>query len=137
MKVVLISCVGKKKSRRSKAKDLYDSAWFIEAFRYAQSLNPDKIFILSAKYGLVDQNKEIASYEETLNTKSDRELKTWADKVMTELKDKTNLEQDNFIFLAGERYRKHLVGFLPNCKVPMKGLRIGEQLKWLKDHNAK
>jgi len=137
MKVVLISCVGKKKNRICKAKDLYDSAWFIEAFRYAQSLNPDKIFILSAQYGLVDQNKEIAPYEETLNTKSDRELKTWADKVMTELKDKTSLEQDNFILLAGERYRKHLVGLLPNSETPMKGLRIGEQLKWLKDHNAK
>lgn len=137
MKVVLISCVGKKQDHGCKAKDLYDSPWFRLALRYAQSLNPDRVFILSAKYGLVDQNSKIEPYEETLNTKSGRDIKIWAKKVMKELSKQTIVDKDAFIILAGERYRRHLVGFLPNCKVPMDGLRIGEQLKWLKAHGPK
>jgi hypothetical protein len=137
MKVVLISCVGKKKDYRCKARDLYDSTWFRLAWRYAKSLNPDEVFILSAKYGLVDQNSVITPYEETLNTKSDREIKTWADRVMKELRKATNVDRDVFIILAGEKYRRHLIRFLPNPKVPMDGLRIGEQQKWLKAHSPK
>ena len=137
MKVALISCVGKKKDQRCKAKDLYDSTWFRLALGYAQSLNPDRIFILSAKYGLVDQNSKIEPYEETLNTRSDRERKIWAEKVLRELRKKTTVDQDTFIILAGEKYRRHLVPLLPNSKVPMDGLRIGEQQQWLKNHTAK
>jgi hypothetical protein len=132
MNVVLISCVGKKKSRKFKAKDLYDSTWFRYAWRYAQSLNPDKIFILSAKYGLVDPETEIQPYEETLNSKSDNDIRVWAIAVLNALREKTDLPNDMFTILAGEKYRRHLVGYLPNYNVPMDGMRIGQQLSWLR-----
>ena len=132
MKVVLISCVGEKKSHKCKAKDFYDSTWFHYAWCYAQSLNPDKVFILSAKYGLVDQETEIEPYEETLNTKRDSEIRTWATAVVKALNQKTDVKCDEFIILAGEKYRRHLVGNLNNYKVPMDGMKIGEQLAWLR-----
>ena len=74
--------------------------------QYAQSLQPDKIFILSAKYGLLDLNEEIEPYNETLNKKSDKEIKLWAKNVLERLKQEADLEKDEFIFLAGEKYRK-------------------------------
>ena len=133
MNVVLIQCVGKKKPRKFKAKDLYDSTWFRYAWSYAQSLNPDKVFILSAKYGLVDPEGEIEPYEETLNTKSDAEIRTWAAKLLASLRERTDVTKDTFIILAGERYRTYLADHLANYDIPMKGLRIGQQLKWLRE----
>ena len=41
-------------------------------------------------------------------------------------------ENDEFVFLAGDRYRKNLVPHMKNYSVPMKGLGIGKQLKYLK-----
>lgn len=133
MNIVLISCVGKKKPRKSKAKELYDSTWFCYAWSYAQPLNAAKAFILSAKYGLIDPETEILPYEETLKTKTNREIRSWADTVLTSLRQKTYITNNKFIILAGEKYRRHVVGSLPNHIVPMEGLGIGRQLKWLKE----
>ena len=86
-----------------------------------------------AKYGLVDPETEIDPYEETLNTKSDREIRSWANGVLASLRETTDIIRDSFVILAGERYRKHLINYLPNHTVPMQGLGIGQQLKWLKE----
>jgi len=136
MSVVLISCVKEKKSYKCKAKDLYNSTWFHYAWDYAQSLNPGKVFILSAKYGLVDPEVEIGPYEDTLNTKTVREIRTWADTLLTSLQEKTDVINDKFIILAGEKYRRYLVCRLVNHDIPMRGLRFGQQLKWLKEKCA-
>jgi len=133
MVVVLISCVKNKKPIKCKAKDLYDSPWFSFAWRYASSLSPNKVFILSAKYGLVEAETEIEPYEETLNNKSDPEIRLWAKTVLASLSRETDIASDKFVVLAGKKYRRHLLGQLPNSIIPMEGLKIGQQLKWLKD----
>lgn len=43
-----------------------------------------------------------------------------------------NFENDEVIFLAGEKYRKYLINQICNYKIPMKGLTIGKQLQFLK-----
>ena len=53
VKTVLISCVSKKLDHSAKARDMYISPLFKLSLKYAQKLNPDKIFILSAKYHLL------------------------------------------------------------------------------------
>lgn len=78
LKILLISCVSKKLNYKAKAKDLYISPLFKYNYQFAKSLNPDKIFILSAKYGLIDSDDEIEPYDETLNTKSKKEIREWA-----------------------------------------------------------
>lgn len=137
MLIVLISCVGKKKLFKCKAKDLYNSTWFHYGWRYARSLNPDKIFILSAKHGLLDPGTKIGPYQATLNTKGDKEIKKWAARVLKVLNQETHLKRDKFVILAGERYRRHLVGTIRHYKIPMDGLRIGEQTAWLKQRCPK
>ncbi|MBI9071379.1 MAG: hypothetical protein JEY94_07255 [Melioribacteraceae bacterium] len=129
--IVLISCVSKKLENKSKAKDLYISPLFKKNLEYALSLNPDHIFILSAKYGLTGLNKEVEPYDKTLNKMSSIEIKDWAKSTLNQLREITNLENDEFIFLAGNNYRKYLLPEIKNYKVPMKGLPIGKQLQWL------
>ena len=136
-KIILISCVSSKVAHRAKAKDLYVSPLFKYNLRYAHALNPDKIFILSAKYGLVNLEKEIDPYNLTLNKMKAIQVKAWAEQVVSDLRKEVNLDNDEIIFLAGSRYRKYLIPHIKNYKIPLKGFGIGKQLQFLKDkmHN--
>lgn len=133
MKIALIACASKKLKKKTAAKELYDSPLFKLSLNYAKK-QADKIFILSAKYMLLDLEQEIEPYELTLNKIKDEEVKLWADKVLEKLKEKADLERDEFIFLAGEKYRKYLIPEIKNYNIPMKGLGIGKQLKFLKEN---
>jgi len=129
--VTLISCVSKKLNYESKAQDLYQSPLFKKSLSYARKINSDKIYILSAKYGLVKLNDKIKPYDETLNKMSIFEKKKWANEVFQKLQELEVISETNFIFLAGENYRKYLVEKLPYYEIPMKKLKIGEQLQFL------
>lgn len=130
--IVLISCVSKKLPYRAKAKDLYVSTLFKLNLKYAEILEPDDIFILSAKHGLLPLDKEIDPYKQTLNTMRSGEIKQWASLVFEQIKDICSIEETEFVFLAGDKYRKYLLPHLKNAQIPLKGLRIGEQLQKLK-----
>jgi len=130
--VVLISCVSKKLTKKAKAQELYTSSLFKRNLQYSQLLNPDGVYILSAKHGLVSLKKVIAPYNETLNDKNSKEVKEWAERVMSQLAGEVDISKTHFIFLAGEKYRKHLLPKLPKYSVPLKGLTIGRQLQRLK-----
>jgi hypothetical protein len=132
MKIVLLSCVKKKLLYRAKAKDLYISPLFRFNLGYAHSLNPDAIYILSAKYGLVSLEQEIDTYNLTLNDMSEIKKKDWAQKVLMDLRQKTNLATDHFVFLAGMNYRKYLFPYMKSYEVPLEGYTFGQQLRELK-----
>ena len=132
-KIVLITCVKKKRDIKCKAEDLYISPFFKKNLAYAKSLSPDKIFILSAKYGLLPLDKEIDTYDLTLNTFKKDELKRWAENTLRQLQQETNIDNDKFIFLAGDKYRKYLLPRIKNYEIPFKGLGIGRQLQFLKN----
>lgn len=130
-KIVLISCVSQKLPHRAKAKDLYVSALFRLNLRYANSLSPDEIYVLSAKHGLLELEHELEPYEQTLNKMQTAQIKEWANNVLQQLKLTASLEKTEFIFLAGEKYRKYLLPHIKYAIVPLEGLRIGEQLQRL------
>lgn len=132
-KIVLISCVSKKRPNKSRACDLYISPLFKKNLQYALKLQPDHIFILSAKYGLITLDDEIEPYDLTLNTMSVKEIKDWAQRVLDDLAGRTDLQQDQFIFLAGSKYRKYLIDHLAHFDVPFEGLPIGKQLQRLSE----
>ncbi len=121
---------------RAKARDLYVSTLFKLNLRYANSLRPDKIYVLSAKHGLLELEREIEPYEQTLNNMRTAEIKEWASNVLQQLKSVSSLEEAEFIFLAGDKYRKYLVPHMKNAVIPLEGLRIGEQLQRLKELTA-
>ena len=134
MRIVLISCVAKKKNIPTMAKDMYISPLFKGAYRYAHKLEADRIFILSAKYGLLEETDLIEPYNETLNTKSIVDVKKWGQSVLLALNEKTDLQKDEYVFLAGEKYRKYLIDSICHYSVPLKGLSIGKQLAFYKEN---
>jgi hypothetical protein len=131
-KIVLIACASKKANRAAPAEDFYISPLFRANLAYAKSLKPAMIFILSAKYGLVKLNQQLAPYDLTLNTMSDRQIRVWASRILGQLRTRIDIEQSEVVVLAGEKYRRHLVPSLRYSIVPLKNLGIGEQLHWLK-----
>lgn len=131
--VVLLSCVKLKGKLRAKSQDLYVSDLFRKSLAYARHLEPDAIYILSAKYHLLELDREIEPYDETLKKMGIASVKAWADVVLGQLGTMTDLQQDRFTVLASERYRRFLLPHMPQHNVPMKGLGIGKQLRYLKE----
>jgi cytoplasmic iron level regulating protein YaaA (DUF328/UPF0246 family) len=133
--IVLISCVSKKKSYASLAVDLYTSDWFTKAADYAAK-HADRWYILSAKYGLVFPDQVNEPYDLTLKKLSVSARRAWARQVFEALKPYLSAG-DHVVILAGKAYREFLVDPIKKCgcfvEVPMEGMRIGEQLKWLKN----
>jgi hypothetical protein len=147
-RIVLIACVSKKGSKRAKAKDIYKSPLFINSLKYAHSLNPDKIFILSALHHLLNLEKEIEPYDVTLSNISlekrkkkpnlkiltNAEKKVWGVSVIKQLSEIADLKNDQFIILAGQSYIKPIRQYLTNIIEPLAGLRQGERVKYLLNH---
>ena len=131
-RIVLISCVKTKLDHPAKAKDLYISDLFSKNLAYAKKMKPNHIFILSAKYGLLRLDDRIAPYEKTLNQMPASERKAWSVGVISELRKYADLDQDEIIFLAGEKYREGLVPYMHHYIIPFEGLSFGNQLKALK-----
>lgn len=131
-KVVLISCVKSKLNVPAKAKNLYTSDLFRSSLQYAYYLKADNIYILSAKYGLVELDQVIIPYEMTLNNMGEPQKRAWAADVINSLRQKKDLNKDLFIILAGENYRKYLLPAIKHFEVPLEGLSFGQQLHELK-----
>lgn len=134
MKIYLIACVKKKKEIACVAKEMYTSPLFKGAYKYAQKMQADKIYILSAKYDLLCENDIIEPYNETLNTKRKQEVCEWSNRVLSKLSKVANIEKDTFIFLAGEKYRKYIIPKLNHYEIPLQGLSFGEQLAFYKEN---
>jgi hypothetical protein len=133
--MVLVACAKLKADRPMKAKELYVSHQFRMARRYAEQKG-DRWFILSAAHGLLHPEMTVAPYDQTLSRMKIAERKTWAEKVKTQINGIQILD-DKVIVLAGLAYRLELMPFLHQrfgtVEVPMRGLKQGEQLRWLKD----
>jgi hypothetical protein len=128
--IVLLSCVATKLPKPAPARELYNSPLFKRSLSYALTLDPDDIVILSAKYYVIPLDKIIAPYDKTLLNMPKDEANEWGVKVLSILADKYNLEEDKFIILAGEKYRKYITPQMNHWEAPLKGLRIGQQLAW-------
>ncbi|MDK2986613.1 MAG: hypothetical protein PWQ96_2257 [Clostridia bacterium] len=126
MRIALISCTSSKKTYKCPARELYsESPRFRLAYDFAK-LVADKIFILSAKHGLVPEDMIIEPYNETLNEKSAHERRAWGDMVLNKLRRVSDLEQDEFIVLAGKAYHENLLPHLSKFWLPLKGKALGE-----------
>jgi cytoplasmic iron level regulating protein YaaA (DUF328/UPF0246 family) len=114
-------------------KDINISALFKKNLAYARRLKPDMIYILSAKYGLLDLETEIDPYNHSLNTMSAGERRNWADRVLQQLQQVASLKDDHFIFLAGINYRKYLLPHLKSYEVPLEGCLSANNYRHYRD----
>lgn len=75
----------------------------------------------------------IAPYEKTLNRMGVEARRSWASRVIAQMEVEFP-ECEEIIVFAGARYREFLMDYLrrraQRVKVPLEGLRIGEQLAW-------
>ncbi|MDE0129642.1 MAG: hypothetical protein OXQ86_08775 [Gammaproteobacteria bacterium] len=133
-RLYLVSCVAKKQHRIAPAKILYRSPWFCLA-RARVEREAAPWYILSAKFGLLCPDAEIAPYDETLNKMRVAQRREWATRVKAQM-DETLPDVDEVVVFAGYQYREFLDEYLrrrfDSVAVPMEGLRIGQQLSWLK-----
>ena len=145
-RIVLIACASQKKKIKSPAKDLYISTLFKYSLRDAFSMNPDKVYILSALHHLLDLDKEIEPYDVTLSNvpKSKRrpglkilnpeEKEIWGKEVIHMLSMQSDLQYDKFIVLAGQEYIKPIKEHIRYLDDRLHGLPQGKRVAYLKNH---
>lgn len=130
MKTGLISCGKEKLSSAAPAQDMYQGDLFKKAWAYAEATY-DQCYILSAKYGLLEPNQIIESYDLTLKDMDRKARREWADKIYEQIKKRCVL--DNVFYIhAGKLYREYLELYLGLVQVPLEGLGIGQQKAWYK-----
>jgi hypothetical protein len=56
-------------------------------------------------------------------------------RVLYRLSQAADLQEDHFIFLAGQKYRSYLIPRMRSYEVPLEGLPIGKQLQALGKKN--
>lgn len=142
--IALVSCVKKKRHYACEARELYISPLFQGMREYAEN-HADEWYILSAKYGLLLPREKIGPYEQTLKTMSAKERKQWAEWVYKQFRKKVGLTTNSettphrIMFLAGKAYREHLESYFRGKEfkiiIPMKDMKLGKQLQWLKQEN--
>lgn len=132
-KIVLLSCTKSKLDKPSPAQELYSaSPMFRKTLEYGKSLDPDKMYILSAKHHLVPMTKVLSPYDKTLKEMPKKEKEAWAEETIKQMKSAgLNLDKDHFVFLTGSEYMKPLQSSIKNTEAPMDGKRLGERLGWL------
>ena len=134
MKIAIIGCAKQKRQGRHRAKDLYSSVLFGLGWRYAREHFP-KVFILSAKYGLVGPDRFIRSYDSTLKGATVVKRRAWAKKAAAQIERQTP-KGSELHFFCGRTYVEFLPEFLPKRKIyaPLSGLGLGRRLQWYKGH---
>lgn len=134
-RIALVSCASKKIESEAAARELYCSTLFTLSRTFAER-SCDKWFILSAKYGLLGPSVRVAPYDLTLNRMRIAARREWATRVCAALDEETT-SSDVVVMLAGNRYAEHLLPFIDFRGIPverpLKGMRIGEQQRWLKE----
>lgn len=128
--IVLIGCVESKGSRKTEARRLYTSPLFRLSYQCA-SVRGARVWILSAKHGLIRDTDVIGPYHETLNDKRTGELESWARAVASSV---DSLPADEVVILAGSRYTSFTRFSNRKIHDPMKGLSLGRRLQWLQTH---
>lgn len=130
MKIALISCVKTKKNYSCPGKEMFiSSELFRLSYEYASRV-ADKIYILSTKYGLLDENTIIDPYERTLYGKPDALKRNFADSVISQMKKVFNLEHDEFIIMASSDYYQFLLPELKRYQLPFGN---NQYLGWIDD----
>lgn len=134
--IYLVSCVSQKTPYCAPARDLYVSPLFQKARAYVLK-SDSPWFILSAEHGLVHPDDVLAPYEKTLNNMGTAERRVWSQKVQSQM-EQALPAADEVIIFAGARYREHIEPWLrrrfASVRVPMQGLQIGKQLRWLSEN---
>lgn len=133
----VVQCVGQKLKKPAPARELYCSDWFRKARAYVESTGAPW-FILSAKHVLVCPDELVEPYNLSLKMLLPHERDAWAHQIAWLVgRMMKRLGAERVIALAGEDYRRPLIGQIANLEAPMAGLGIGQQKAWLVANTVK
>lgn len=126
--IIVIPCGGAKLSVPAKAGSLYTGLYHRSCLGYARSLAPDsEIFILSAKYGLLDLNEWISPYNLSLGEPGSVTAVQVADQAEAK-----GIAQRRCIALGGKKYVAICRKIWKRIITPLDGVGgIGKQIQWL------
>lgn len=137
-RVALIGCGAQKAARTCPAREMYRSQLFQAALRWAL-LHCDRVFILSAKHGLLRLDDVVEPYDETLPHNVAGRL-AWGRKVGAQIVGAVGEIEARLVVLAGEKYADAVSFDDPEWEYeweePLRGLEIGERLAWFKRQRA-
>lgn len=135
MKIAILSCTKSKLPITCEAYKLYSaSALFSKTYKHVQELRYDEIYILSAKYGLLHPQNEIAPYELSIHDLKGPQKREWLDSVWRKLELYGVTQVD---FWCGKAYyvelSKLIQTYYPEItiNIPMQGMGIGKRLAFL------
>lgn len=116
--IILLSCTKEKLDYKSKVKDLYSpSPNFSDLLSKSQSLNPNKILVISAKHHVLELEEEIEPYDLNLANLSYSDKIKWGEEVAKQLKEKNlDLENDLFFLILDPNYRSLIEPYLKHHK---------------------
>lgn len=120
--IVFIQCVGAKKQYSCKAQNMYISPYFRKSLKYAKQLKPDKILILSAKYGVLTLNQIIKPYNNTLLKMSKHKQKVWSLMCIKQLMQMNIDFNEKAIFLTGKTYHRYISPYFKNKEMPFQNI---------------
>jgi len=129
VRVALIGCGKRKGSKAVRAKDLYTGPLFALARRYAER-RCDAFLILSAKHGVVDPDRVLGPYEQSMGSLTRAERAEWARLALARVTEVARRAE--IVFLAGSDYEGAVDGL--SVEAPLRGLSIGARMKWLKEN---
>ena len=133
MKIALLACTKAKKNYSCCAKELYSASHLFNlSYQYAKVFC-DKIYILSAKYGLVEENMYLEPYDLTLNAMSKKERILWSNMVFEKLAHLEDIEKSTFVILAGKNYYLYFYRKLKRYELPLDRLSFGNRMHKLKE----
>jgi len=130
MRIAFISCTNKKKDYECEAREMYsESTLFTLTLRYCKQQKFDKIYILSAKYGVLKLDTKIKPYQHTLNKMKIDDKINWGMKISEWIKHNLCNKDELYIF-AGKNYH-HYLNVNNKIVLPFGNMRIGERLNYL------
>jgi len=126
-RIGLISCTKAKLSWPAPARELYSASdLFRKAAAYCDT-HLDGWFVLSAKYGLVEPERELEPYDVTLKTMSSLERRRWGAQVAQQLQQLGDVALEAH---AGADYVRPLIEAGVALGEPLRGLAIGQRKRW-------
>ncbi|MFP4895801.1 DUF6884 domain-containing protein [Paraburkholderia sp. EG304] len=137
--IAVIPCGGSKLRYAARAVNLYTGTYFRANRAYALSLVPiNRLFILSARHGLIPSDRWLEPYEQTFNRPGHVERSRLREQVR-----ELGLKQEEAIILGGRLYHDAIRGlfarerFVVDQIIPrLPGAGIGYQIQWLKAHRG-
>lgn len=138
-RIALVGCSSQKALRRCAARDMYTSQLFRAARAYAEK-TCRSWFILSARFGLLNPAAVIDPYDQVLTARS---AAAWGERVGQQLElavPFAALRNVELVVLAGALYADATT-WSKNCPYtftePLRGMGIGERLRWLKENTPR